>query len=107
MSTIDFWRECISNAAEDCGLTLTDEQIFVLAAAVEGGHENYSQAFYSPPAGEYLEAENKRLRRELDIESAKVFCKECGGNGRTISFGPVHSANTECWKCRGSGKVIR
>lgn len=40
----DYWRECIAEAAEDCGATLTDEQITSIASWVEGAHENYGLA---------------------------------------------------------------
>lgn len=49
---IDYWKECISQAAEECDLTLTADQLEVIADAVYGGHENYGMAFYSPPAGD-------------------------------------------------------
>lgn len=48
-STIDYWKECISIAADECDLSLTKEQLDYLASSVEGGHDNYGMAFYSPP----------------------------------------------------------
>lgn len=35
---MDYWKECISIAADDCGLVLTDEQLECLADSVEGGN---------------------------------------------------------------------
>jgi len=53
-NALDYWKECISCGADECGLTLTSEQINDLAEAVQGGHEHYGQAFYSPPASDRI-----------------------------------------------------
>ena len=45
----DYWKECVSIAAEDCGAVLTPAQLEFIADSVRGGHENYGMAFYSPP----------------------------------------------------------
>jgi thiamine pyrophosphate-dependent acetolactate synthase large subunit-like protein len=50
----EFWIECISNAAEECSLTLSPEQLDSMANYVQVSHENYGQAFYSPPASDRL-----------------------------------------------------
>lgn len=60
MNRHEYWIECISNAAEEIDLELTDEQLDSLASAAENGHECYGQAFYSPPASD----------RIADIENA-------------------------------------
>lgn len=44
----DYWAECISIAADECGLELTPEQMAYLADAASGAHEHYGMAFYSP-----------------------------------------------------------
>ena len=100
-----YWEKCIAIAAEENNIPLTAEQITALAQSAQSGHENYGMAFYEPPAGEYLERENKRLREEPVKEQNKVVCPLCRGRGRLISQGPYHSSNSECWKCRGEGKV--
>lgn len=70
---LDYWKECIAIAAEDCGATLTPEQLECLAESVQGGHECYGMAFYSPPAGDRLndierewKAKHAALQREFD-----------------------------------------
>lgn len=45
---LDYWASCISEAALECDLVLTPEQLEVLASAAESGHDNYSMAFYEP-----------------------------------------------------------
>lgn len=67
----DYWAECISLAADECGLTLTSEQLSELAASVQGGHENYGMAFYSPPDSDRrnaIEAEWKAKYKALEAE---------------------------------------
>jgi len=74
MSTqLDYWKDCIAIAAEECDLKLTPEQLECLAGSAEGGHEHYWMAFYSPPPGERMsEIENgwkaklKALQAEFD-----------------------------------------
>jgi hypothetical protein len=73
MTNLDYWKESISNAAENCGVELTDAQLLEMAEAVLVDHENYGMAFYSPPStdriavieSEYRER-YKRLQAEFD-----------------------------------------
>lgn len=46
----NYWEECISTAASECGLTLTKDQLQSLASSAESAHKNYGMAFYSPPS---------------------------------------------------------
>lgn len=73
VSASNYWDECISIAAEECGLTLTPEQLKALSSAVEVSHENYGLAFYSPPSTDRLseiqregDTRLSRLQREFD-----------------------------------------
>ncbi len=54
MTNADYWVECIGQAADECGLTLTSEQRAYLTDACAIAHECYGQAFYSPPASDRL-----------------------------------------------------
>ena len=74
MNRENYWRECVASAAEDCGAVLTTEQVSEIAGAVEGAHENYGMAFYSPPASDRLHsieresnAKLARLQAEFDV----------------------------------------
>lgn len=69
----DYWSECIANAAEECDLTLTEEQLACLADAAESGHEHYGMAFYSPPASDRIndierewKAKYKALEKDME-----------------------------------------
>lgn len=66
MNDIDYWKECISYAAEECSLTLTDEQLSLLADSVSGGHENYGMAFYSPPDSDRLNDIDREWKGKLN-----------------------------------------
>lgn len=69
---LDYWCECLSNAAEEVGLSLTKEQLTALAEAAENGHENYGQAFYSPPATDMF-YEQERKHNETIKKLKKEF----------------------------------
>lgn len=65
MTSLDYWKECISIAADECGLSLSDDQLTALAEGAESGHEYYGQAFYSPPASERLSDIEDEWKRKL------------------------------------------
>lgn len=101
---MDYWKECVFEALLDVGLDATDTQIEIIARAVEGAHENYGMAFGYDAIPNPLLIENDRLKREIKIERDKVLCTECKGIGRIITYGPYHSSDSECWKCKGEGR---
>jgi translation elongation factor EF-Tu-like GTPase len=70
---IDYWKECVATAADECGVSLSAEQLQYIAESVEGCHDNYGLAFYEPPASDMLseverkwEQKYKALRAEFD-----------------------------------------
>lgn len=76
-TTLDYWKECISHAADECGLSLTAEQIDTMATAVQVGHENYHMAFYSPPSTDRLKEMEKEynkilIAKEIELETFKA-----------------------------------
>ncbi|MGN7867740.1 hypothetical protein [Paracoccus sp. 22332] len=64
MDPLDYWKECISIAADEGGFELTTDQITQLAESVQGGHENYGMAYYSPPASDRLNAIEDEWKRK-------------------------------------------
>lgn len=104
MTHHDYWEECIAIAAEECGVTLTDEQIKYMAGAVEGGHENIGMAFHVPENP--LRSELDQVKRDLKNERDKVLCPDCGGKGWIVEYGPYHSSESQCSKCRGEGRYL-
>ena len=105
MQSEDYWAECIEIAFQDAGITATQDQIATVAGAVEGAHENYGLAHGHDCIPNPLHEENERLRRDLKREKDKVACPECRGRGDLTSRGPIHSATSQCWKCRGEGRI--
>lgn len=70
---LEFWKDCIAEGADSCGLVLTAEQETALAESAMGGHECYGMAFYSPPASDRYsqierewKAKHDALQREFD-----------------------------------------
>lgn len=61
----DYWRESLAIAAEECELAITSEQLDCLADAISGSHENYGQAFYSPPASDRISVIENEWRSKL------------------------------------------
>jgi hypothetical protein len=66
MTHEEYWQECIANAAEEAGATLTHEQINEIAGSVHGAHENYGMAFYSPPASDRIHAVEREQQAKYD-----------------------------------------
>lgn len=65
MSDLEYWKECISIAAEECDLSLTTEQLDALADSASSGHEHYGMAFYSPPSSERISDIEDEWKRKL------------------------------------------
>jgi hypothetical protein len=68
MTSSDYWEECVACAADECELVLTKEQLQCLAGAVEGAHDNYGMAFYSPSSdcGPRVSESERALQRRYD-----------------------------------------
>lgn len=74
MNKSEYWIECLSIAADECGASLTTEQRDFIASAIKDGHDTYGMAFYSPPASDRLneiesewKAKLDRLQKQFDI----------------------------------------
>ena len=71
---MDYWKECVSSAADKCGLVMTDEQLKCIADSVEIGHDNYGMAYYSPPAGDRIadiEREHAKKVKALEADAER------------------------------------
>ena len=85
MSDLEYWKECVAISADECGATLTAEQLHYIADGVAGAHENYGMAFYSPPDSDRLhdiereaKAKYDALQRDFDKyrENAETAVKQ-------------------------------
>jgi hypothetical protein len=106
MSGTEYWATCISEALEDCGGTLTPEQITAVASSCAIAHENYGLAFYQPRGDSQDRQELGRIQELLRQERSKVTCRECNGVGSITSYGPSHGSTSRCWKCNGEGRHV-
>lgn len=68
MTRREYWVECLSQSADDCGAKLTQEQIEFMAEEIESAHENYDMAFYSPTPSDSI----KRIESEKDMIIKKL-----------------------------------
>lgn len=103
MTRRDYWAECIATATEECGLTLTNEQLQYLVDSVDGADENRDQAFPVPSGSHRSEVDE--LRRQLKREKEKVFCPSCAGKGYVTEFGGSLQSTSSCSRCHGEGRV--
>lgn len=71
MTDLDYWKECVSIAADECDLSMTEEQLSYIADSVSSGHEHYGLAFYSPPASERISDIEGEWKRKLDALQAE------------------------------------
>lgn len=72
MDKLDYWKECISNAAEESGLEITDEQLINIARAVDCGHECYGMAFYTPPVSDRISEIERECDRKVRVARAEA-----------------------------------
>jgi hypothetical protein len=106
---MDYWKECISIAADDCGAVLTEEQIECLASSVSGGHENYSMAFGHDVADRNFISDEARelarLKKDIDAKEQWVLstrpCKHCTTTGIVLDG---WGRDQSCGWCNGKGR---
>ena len=109
MTPTQYYEECVSEAAEECGAALTSEQITYIAEAVEGAAGGISQAFGWDVASANRSTEIERERqagwRAAQEEREKITCRACRGSGELReAVGTAHASISSCWKCGGQGR---
>lgn len=105
-NNMDYWDECIRTAFEESGITATEEQIEGIVETVKGGFENYGLAHGYECISNPLSEELNNLKKQLEKEKRKIHCEECNGRGSITVNGPLHSATSSCYKCKGEGKYL-
>lgn len=83
---MDYWRECIAEAAEDCGATLSEEQINCIASWAEGAHDNYSQATGLDVADRNWRAQNDKEQEKRGVEAVLSYIED---RVSTVDNGPA------------------
>lgn len=104
---LGYWKECIEDAAYECGLELSSGQLNSMADFIKLAHDNYGFAFYQPSSEDVCGQEISSLKRQLKKERESRFCGRCHGAGRiTSDLGPTgRVSNSDCNKCNGRGKI--
>lgn len=91
---MNYWEECISQAADECGLVLTEEQLRFLTEAVKGSHESYGMAFGHDSIPNPLTGEITALKARIhELEEGHLKCiqgiKEGAAARRGVSVNDV------------------
>jgi hypothetical protein len=60
---MNYWKECITEACEDAGLKVTDDQLDTITSWIEGAHENYGLATGSEFIPNPLAEEVRNLKK--------------------------------------------
>jgi hypothetical protein len=110
MKSIDYWQECLNDAADKCGLSITLEQLEDLAKAVDGYHNHFSMAFgYDVADRNYISDEKReldKLKKEQEAhrkwELSTKPCKSCLTTGITRDG---WGRDVTCWTCMGEGRI--
>jgi len=97
----EYWNESVSEALDEYEIH-KDRNVFFEDIRHIAEMESEACGYLGIPNP--LVEENEKLQHELNRERKKVHCKACNGKGRIIEHGPVHSYNSECWKCNGEGR---
>ena len=106
---MNYWQECVSTAIEEAGIVATDEQIALVAEAIEGGFENYDMAHGYDVIGVPVELQAQRELRELKqkIEAHEQWerstepCKRCTTTGTVLDG---WGRDMTCPDCNGKGR---
>jgi hypothetical protein len=105
---MNYWEEAFCVALEEANISFPPDEMLKRAAKIlEGAHENYGMVHGHDCIPNPLRLENEKLSKELALERKKVHCKVCNGDGRITIQGFYHSSNSECYNCKGEGKVLQ
>ena len=71
MSNSSYWQEAVELACGHAGIALTSEQAESIGEAISISHDNYGQAFYSPPSSDFADREEREWKRKYDTLKAE------------------------------------
>lgn len=105
----EYWIESVGSSLDEAGIKATDEQIKNIAADMKISSEMEDMAYGYDVASLNLQgskdSEIARLKAKVIQEQEKRTCKNCKGSGIIIDQGPYHSSETDCYVCRGEGRI--
>ena len=108
MTHEEYYAECISIAADECGLIITTEQALYIGDAVLGSVENFSMSYGYDVASSNLRAAGERadddIKQRLHYEQtvSRTRCRTCQGHGFTRD---VWGRDSGCNDCGGKGNT--
>jgi len=103
---INYWIEVLETSFDFAGINATKGQLEQIAQDIQTAHECYGMAYGYDNIPNPLEMKNKELQKKLNIECRKKVCPMCSGSGVEVFVGPGHTSTSQCYKCRGEGKVV-
>lgn len=93
---LGYWRESVSIALDEAGIAATREQIDEVAHSVQGSHENYGQAFYSPPASDRIADIEREFRKKLEAKDDEMLKREKRADDRAEDL--IRTNNRLRWR---------
>jgi RecJ-like exonuclease len=104
-----YWEIFVDEALPEMGITLTKEQRLELLEGIIGHasmeHEATGVAVADRNLSGAREAELNKANRDLLFEREKIMCRNCDGRGRITTYGGTFQSRSQCWECKGEGKV--
>ena len=105
MPHTDYWEECLASSFDEHGVSVTAEQLKSIAEDVQGGHENYGMAFYSPPASDRLNEVEREWKQKYDA-LIRDF-EKYRGNAETAVKVALHQYSDAQVSIESNGEVFR
>jgi len=111
MTNKEYWIEAVESSLDEHGLIATTEQVEKIADDMRINAEHQSMVFGSDVASENLSQSWKNeidgLKKALRDEQEKVVCPICLGKGRVKHSCGTFFSESECFRCKGKGRVQR
>lgn len=77
-ATTEYWKDCIVTALDELNISLTHNEVDHLVGAVEGAHENYGMAFYSPSYNDRLNGMRQEEAAKLERLQSELYAYKKG-----------------------------
>ena len=106
---MNYWKESVESSLSEAGVVATEEQIVAIAEDMKISHEQFDMAYGYDVASSNWEKERerelKKLRDQVVFEREKMHCHDCNGKGYITENFCSRSSTSECFKCRGEGRI--
>lgn len=98
MSKRNYWKASLEEVLGD----LYTEDLFESIYSIREFETEYCGDYNIPNP---LSQENEELKKKLKKEVEQEVCPQCKGQKRVMSFCPSNVGVSDCWTCKGEGKV--